>query len=67
MRTAVKQNLTQSLAHGRASLLHKASCSDLHLWEEVPLLSLRPDSPLAAAPDRGLASLPFLLVWSSLA
>lgn len=38
-----------------------------YLWEEVPRLSLRPDSPLAAAPDRGLASLPFLLVWSSLA
>lgn len=40
---------------------------DLHLWEEVLLLSWRPGSPLEATPDRELASLPFLLVWSSLA
>lgn len=38
-----------------------------YLWEEVLLLSWRPGSPLEATPDRELASLPFLLVWSSLA
>lgn len=38
-----------------------------YLWEEVLLLSWRPDSPREAIPDQGLASLPFLLVWSSLA
>lgn len=38
-----------------------------YLWEEVLLLSWKPGSPLEATPDRELASLPSLLVWSSLA
>lgn len=38
-----------------------------YLWEEVPLMSLRPGSLLEAASDQGLASLLFLLVLSSLA
>lgn len=38
-----------------------------YLWEEVLLLSWRPGSLLEATPDQGLASLLFLLVWSSLA
>lgn len=38
-----------------------------YLWEEVPLLSLKPGSPHEAAPDRGLASLLSLPVSSSLA
>lgn len=60
------QSTWQSLALIRASL-QQVLGKDLHLWEEVLLLSWRPGSPLEATPDQGLASLPFLLVWSSLA
>lgn len=72
MRTAMKQRTPHRAQVRVAPPLHKvpglalALSSDLHLLEVVPLLSLRPGSPLEVVRDRGLASLLSLLVLSSL-
>lgn len=56
-----------SPTHSSTNFWDPRSSSMQYLWEEVLPLSWKPGSPLTAAPHQGLMSLPFRLVYSSLA